>query len=540
MYRRWLSCVLVIVAASPAVVRAADDDRSTPPTVVVRVRSVDTVIDNVKQIVALAGRENMAQQIEALIKTKIGENGIEGIDLKRPFGGYARMGKDFGDVVGAIMVPIADEKAFLSLLENLSPNVSKDKTGLYTVQTPAPVPVYLRFAHKYVYISVLNPQALDSKNLIAPPSVFPSGQRAALSATFRLDQIPDIAKAIATNQFETELSKARDKQQAGETEKQRAFRLTALKQITEDFKSVLDDGAELQLEFDIDKNSGELTVKAGLSGKADSKLAKKISDLGKSTSLFAGLAGPNTAVQMLLHFTPAAAIRKALAEVIEEGKAKALTSIQDEGKRKDAERLIMALAPTLEAADVDAAFTVNRPDQSKYYNVIAAVKLREGNNLAKTLRELVATLLKDIPETERAKIKLGAESAGSIQIDRLDVQSKYDEKARAVLGDNPLYVAFRDDALFLAVGEGALGALKTAVVAAPAVAPPFQLSVSAARLAKLLTAAGGPEVSFPGSDGGNVTLAIEGGTSLRLRLSAQLSVVQFFSNIANRKANLDD
>jgi hypothetical protein len=538
MYRRWLSCVLVILAAAPTVARAADDDKSAPPTLVVRVRSVDTVIDNVKQIVTMAGKEDLAPQIEGLIKSKIGPNGIDGIDLKRPLGGYARMGSDFSDVMGAVMIPIADEKAFLSLLENLTLNATKDKTGLYTVKTPAPVPVYFRFAHKYVYVSALNLEALDPKNLMPPSKVFPSDEKAALSAAFRLDQIPDAVKLIATFQFEKELAKARDKNQPGETEKQREFRMEALKQIAVDFKSVLDDGAELSLDLDINKNSGALTVNAGLSGKSNSKLAKKITDLGKSTSLFAGLGGSNTAVQMLLHFMPADAIRKGFAEVIEEGKAKALAAVQDEGKRKDAERLIKALAPTLEAADIDAAFTLNRPEKSRHYNVIAAVKLTEGNHLAKTLHELVSGLLKDIPEAERAKIKLDAESAGSIKIHRLDIQEKYDEKARAVLGNNPLYVAFRDDALFLAVGEGALSALKKAVAAPPAVAPPFQLTVSVARLAKLLTTAGGPDVSFPGTDPGNVTLSIEGGSSLRLRLNAQLSVVQFFSNIANSKAGL--
>jgi hypothetical protein len=539
MYRRWLSFVLGIGAAGPTVVRASDDDKSAPPTLVVRVRSVETVIENVKQIVTLAGKEDLAPQIEGLIKSKIGPNGIEGIDLKRPFGGYAQISPDFG-ASGAVMVPLADEKTFLSLLENLSLEVTKDKTGLYTVKTPAPVPVHFRFAHKYVYVSALNPQALDPKNLIDPAKVFPREQKEALSASVRLDQVPDTVKRIATLQLENELAKARDKKQRGETEKQREFRMEALKQIAEDFKLVLDDGAELSLEFNISKNTGALGVNARLSGKSNSKLAKKISDLGKSTSLFAGLAGPNTAVQMLLHFVPAEAIRKGFAEVIEEGKTKALAGIQDEGKRKDAERLIKALTPTLESADIDAAFTLNRPEKSKHYNVIAAVKLTEGNNLAKTLHELVSGLLKDIPEAERAKIKLDAESAGSIKIHRLDIQEKYDEKARAVFGDNPLYLAFRDDALFVAAGEDALAALKKALAAAPAVAPPFQLNVSVARLAKLLTTAGGPDVSFPGTDPGNVTLSIEGGSSLRLRLSAQLSVVQFFSNIANSKAGLQN
>jgi hypothetical protein len=540
MYRRWLSCVLVILAAGPTMARASDDDKPAPPTLVVCVRSVETVIDNVKQIVALAGQENLATQIEGVIKSRIGPNGIEGIDLKRPFGGYIGSARDLGDVNGALMIPIADEKAFLTLLENLNLTVTKDKTGLYTVKNPTPVDFYVRFAHKYAYVTAHNLDALDPAKLIAPSKVFSAAQKEALSVIFRINQVPDAVKKLALHQFEEVLAKVRDEKQPGQSEKLRKLAAQGLNQIAEDFKSVLDDGAELKLEFDINKTSGELIVNAGLSGQGNSRLAKKISDLGKSTSLFAGLAGPDTAVQMLLHFAAADAMRKGLADVIEEGNAKARAAIQDEAKRRDAERLIKALAPTLESADIDAAFTVNRPEKSKHYNVIAAVKLTEGNKLATTLHDLVSGLLKEIPEAERAKIKLDAESAGSIKIHRLAIQEKYDEKARAVFGDNPLYVAFRDDALFLAVGEDALAALKKALAAPPAVAPPFQLNVSVARLAKLLTTAGGPDVSFPGTDPGNVTLSVEGGSALRLRLSVQLSVVQFFSNIANSKAGLQN
>jgi hypothetical protein len=537
MYRRWLSGMLMVLAATASVVRAGDG-KAAPPTIVVRVRSLEAVIDNVKRIVSLAGRENQATQIEELIKTKIGPNGIEGIDLKRPFGGYAEISPDIG-ASGAFMLPIADEKTFLSFLDNLPLEITKDKTGLYTVKTPGPVPVLFRFAHKYMYVSALNPQALDPKNLIPPDKVFTGEQKEALTARVRLDQVPDPFKQIATIQFENVLAKVRDREQPGLTEKVRALSKETLKQIAEDFKSVLDDGAEITLSVDIDKDAGELSVNAALAGKSGSKLARKIADLGQSTSLFAGLAGPNTAVQMLVHFVPAEALRKAFAAVIEEGKAKAL-AIPDEAKRKDAERLIKALTPTLESADIDAAFTLNRPEKAQHYNVIAAVKLTQGDDLAKTLQELVSSHLKDIPENQRDKIKLDADSAGSVKIHRLDVQDSYDKNARAVFGANPLYLAFRNDALFLAAGEDALGALKKAIGAAAAPAPPLQLNVSVARLAKLLTIAGGPNVSFPGTDPGNVMLSIEGGSSLRLRLRTQLSVVQFFANVANAKAGLQD
>src|ERR1700680_1615630 len=98
---------------------------ATPPTVVVRINSIDSLIDHVKCLTGLAGQKDAARQIEGLIKTKIGEKGLEGVDSGRPFGFYGRIGKELDDFSGAILVPISDEKAFINLLKSLNLQVVK-------------------------------------------------------------------------------------------------------------------------------------------------------------------------------------------------------------------------------------------------------------------------------------------------------------------------------------------------------------------------------------------------------------------------------
>src|SRR5262245_44799656 len=137
---------LVLVVLAPLAARAGGEDR---PAAVVRFRSLDALVDNVKLIVTLAGNEGLAQQVEGLIKAKIGAQGLEGIDPARPFGAYARFGKGLEDIGGAVLIPIASEKAFLTLLDNLDVRATKEKNDIYKLQTPAPVEVYLRFANRY-------------------------------------------------------------------------------------------------------------------------------------------------------------------------------------------------------------------------------------------------------------------------------------------------------------------------------------------------------------------------------------------------------
>jgi len=539
MLRRWLSPLAILcVVALPSLARAQD---ASPPTSVVRVRSLEAVIDNIKMVVALAGKENVAEQIEGLIKTKIGADGLVGIDPKRPFGGYVRLSKDLEVPAGAVMIPIADEKAFLGLLENLTLKVTKDKKGIYSVSLKPAVPVDIafRFANKYAYVTALNLEALEPGNLVPPEKIF-SANMPALSASVRLDQVPNAAKLIAVSVVEQKLEEEQNKRQPGETDKQRELRVQILKKVATQIRDVLEDGSELSVALDVSKKAGAVTADIRLSAMSKSNLAETIQKLGKTPSLFAGLAGADSAAHGLIHFIPAEDIRKALAGVVDEAMDKALASIQDEAKRKQAESLAKALAPTLRAGEIDVAFNLAGPGKNKNYNLIVAGKVKEGNHLGKTVRALVEDLLKSIPPAEAEKIKLDADAVGDIKIHRVEIQSAFDPKARAVFGDNPIYVAFRDDAVFLALGEGALPALKKGLTAKPGEASPLaNFEVSLARIAPLLAKTDEQkeivEKAFKDGEPGTVSVRLQGGADLRLSLSARLSVLQVLAQLLVRE-----
>ena len=88
MFRKWASLFFLIVMVAP--VTAGD---APPPAIVVRVKSIDAVVDNFKLLASIAGREEAAAQIEGLIKTQVGDKGLSGIDMAKPFGAYARLGE---------------------------------------------------------------------------------------------------------------------------------------------------------------------------------------------------------------------------------------------------------------------------------------------------------------------------------------------------------------------------------------------------------------------------------------------------------------
>src|SRR5262249_40431569 len=138
--------------------------------------------------------------------------------------------------------------------------------------------------------------------------------------------------------------------------------------------------------------------------------------------------------------------------------------------------------PTFKSGELDLALCLRGPGASDRYTLVGGVKLKEGEKLAKTLRDLIQTL----PEGERAKIKLDRDKAGGTAIHELDVSKGFDEKARAMFGEESLYVAFRPDAAYFALGQDGLKAITEALTAPKAATAPLRLDLSLNRLAVVM------------------------------------------------------
>jgi len=523
---------LVLVVLAPLAARAGGEDR---PAAVVRFRSLDALVDNVKLIVTLAGNEGLAQQVEGLIKAKIGAQGLEGIDPARPFGAYARFGKGLEDIGGAVLIPIASEKAFLTLLDNLDVRATKEKNDIYKLQTPAPVEVYLRFANRYAYVTALNPTWLEGK--LADPEQVLGKDSATFSATIRLDEVPEGAKQLAIAQLERGLQSAA-KTLPNETPGQQAVRTAAAKEFTNTVVGVLKEGGDVKLAVDVSGKTKELSATVSLTPKPGTPLAQTIQKLGQGSSQFGKLRGANAAFRGLTHVVLPDDVKAGFSKLLDEGAAEGLAKIQDAGKRQQAQQLMDVLMPSLKAGELDGCVQLLGPTGDQKYAALVAIKVKDGVKLGAKLREMVEEALKQVPEAQRALVKLDHASAGSIKIHRLDLPPDQNpvRDLQKTFGETSLYVAFRDDAAFLALGQDSLQILKDAIGAAATGPSPLLLyEVDFARLVPIIAPTEDKRVAarniFRDAQDGMARLSLEGGAALRLSISTRLPVVQFLSQI---------
>jgi hypothetical protein len=528
--------------AVPTPARPADAESSNP-TIVVRIQSIDALLADGKYLAELGGKGEQAKQWDQMVKALFDAKKLDGLDTKRPLYVYGAISPNGFDSAGVALIPITDEKAVLDTLERFNVPAKKDDDGVYTVKLQnAPVDAYIRFAHKYAYVTARDKSIIDKDKLLPPAKLLAEGQGGTVFALVRLDRMPPAVKEIAINQIELKLGEAQEQKPPGESDAQHEFKVQALKTVARQITAVVNEGGDLTVRFEVDRKANDLIAEVTLAGKPGSKLATGIAELGRSKSLFGGLSGSDVATNLLIHGAMPDDLRKAFAPVIDEGIRMALEKERDEAKRAEAAKLLKALTPSLKSGELDLAFRLLGPDKDEHFTVVAAVKLTEGEAFDKAVRNLV----KILPEADRAKISLDAETIGEVKVHRLNGQKDYDEKARKLFGESPAYVAIRDDALFLAAGPEGLTALKEVLATKPQPAPQIQLDVSVSGVILALAvdknnkqvqeAAKVVRQNFSGENKGNdkVHVNLQGGQALKLRLMMKADAVKLLALLGTR------
>ena len=534
MQRRLVPLTLLgLLLLMPALARTAEEKaaKSKKPAVILRIAPLDKLIADAHYLVEMAGQAEMAKQLDATIKSKIGDKGLEGIDTKKALGAYGWIGPAGIDSQIVVLAPIADKKAFLDLLDRLNVKVEEGQDGLYTAShEKLLVPVYFRFANQYVYVTAQDKDALAKDKLLAPAVVLPAEETGAMAMTVNVDQIPENLKELALGNMDNQLAAAKEKQVPKETELQKKFRTALIDEVGTRIKSLIKDGGEVKLNLNVDSKASNLSLSLSVAGKAGSPLADSIKNLGQTRSLSASVIGSNSAMNGVLTVSLPAKLRELLGPVIEEGEKKAVEKEQDKAKREALSALLKALEPTLKSAELDVAADLRGPGDNGRYFAVAAIKVKDGAAVEKTIRQVIGGL----PADQRKAISFDVEKAGSVSIHRI-TPDKTDEQTRQLFGDNPaVYFAVREDALLVALGDKGLGALKEALTAEPKASKVMEIQMAMSRLAPLMAKdnKSAPEIAKEvfgkAKDGDKIRITLEGGDALKLRLGMKAQLLEFF------------
>ena len=520
--------VAAVLAAAPARAPAAD----TEPTLVVRARSLESLAEDVKYLGGLFGQQDAVQGLDAKLRQ------LSGFDLKKPFGAYAYVSPGIVDSSFAALVPVTGEKDLLDQLAAFGHKPDKDNDGVYTLAVPpVPFPLHFRFAHGYAYVTVRDKETLAKDKLIPPAKLFPAGQSELLVVSLRFDHIPDMVRQIVLSQMDLRLPEFLEQKQPDETDAQHRLRAAVMKEVAGGVAALIRECRELRLHLDLDRKAHNVALQLSVEGARDTELAKTIAGLGKVPSPFAGLAGKGAAASYGLNLTVPESVAKALHAALNEGVQKELERIQDPAQKALLTRLVQSVEPTLKAGRLQVGAALHGPSAGGKFTGVVGARVQDGPGIEKALRDALKVLR---PE-ERELIQLDHTKLGATNVHRLTLPKREikAEFARA-FGEGPVYAALSAEAVYMAVGENALDALKQALALKPAAAPMAHAELAIARVAPLMDDAGtdgfakAAQKVFQGADKDNdrIRLSLEGGPVLKWRLEAKTALLKFFYELA--------
>jgi hypothetical protein len=513
---------LLLLTAAPAPVLAApvdDKPAKDAPGLIVRIKSIDGLLSDFDYLAKIAGKEEEAKQARKMLENRIGKDGLAGFDTKRPMGFYGTVGPAVVDSTAVAMIPVADEKAVLSLLENLNAKAEKGDDDVYVVQPEGSrVPVYFRFANEYAYVTAQNKASIDKDKLVDPAKFFPKGETAILMVAGRIDQIP---AGLKNNVLSLVEDRVKDHKVGGETAAQKELLSQLVNESVQLLASVTKEGQALELKVDLNRKTEELVVELSLTGAEDSKLAGTIKKFGELQSVFGGLKSKDSAASGL--------IRVSLPEKIREAAVKAVDEAINSKLEGDVAKAAAAFEPTIKAGQLDVAFDLRGPSADNLYTIVAGIKVEDGDVVEKLNRKVIANL----PESEKKKIKLDVAKVGDVAIHQIDVSDSFDAEAKALFGDKPAYVAYRKDAILVALGADGLNAIKDTIGMKPAKGKAVSFEASFSRLAPLMERENpgatkiAEEVFGKLKDADRIRFTLEGGGSVKLHFSAKAELIKF-------------
>lgn len=523
----WLACFMMI--GGPAAL-PAEDVKPAEPTLIIRVAATDTLLANAKYFARLVGQENVAEQLDGIIGAWAGPAGLagSGVDVKRPFYAYAVAAAETQESPVAVLVPIADEDAFLKFLDSFPIKVVRGDDPFYAIEYPnQPVRIYFRFAKGYAYVTAMKRGHIELDQLIPPEKLAAADPTTAVGVSLRLDRIPDMTKQMLLGQVELRLADIKDRKSDGESKEKVEARRRGFDAAAEALKRLLSEGRSIELNLNIDREKDTFGLQASLDGKPNTLMTTVIRALAGGKSHFKP--APGSALHVGLNVAVPDALRGLLGFAVDGLARDAIAKESDPDKRELAQKVAKAVGPTLKAGQIDLHVVAGASSENRM-NVLAALGVRDGKSIEGVVKDLVGQL----PERDRGKIHIDDATIDGLNLHRIAVESNgLDSNARRLLGtDVNLWAGFRPTALMIGLGSDASTTVSGLTTVEQAErGPAIVIEGSIARLAALDPKAGKvAESAFGGLPGAGdgFRLSLEGGDKLQLNLRFQGRAVRFF------------
>lgn len=423
---------------------------------VVRIKSIDNLLDSVAYMVGAAGFRNFVPAIT------LGAGAfLEGFDTERPLGGYLTM--DEGTPVFVGFLPVEDLGDVIDMLENNGVEIEQDGDD-YILITPTGEELVIRGKGKWAFISA-NAEML--KDLPEDPSKLVSDipDEYGFAVRAYIQRIPADLRSKAIEWMEEAFEETYRNLPDGIGELQRKMNESSLDQLAD----MIQQSDEITIGFAADKKGKKLYGEFSFTAVKGSELAKQLTAGKGATTEFASFLTMKDAAAT---FNAASKVGKADA-----ANAKATfgaikdqigTLLKEDGNLSEEDAklveglvgdLVDVLLATLDSGKMDMGGAAIVDDSG--LNLVAGAHITDAKKIEAAVKKIVGAKGDQLPP--QIEIKLDAETYKGVTFHTVS-GSIPEKEAHAILGETTtLVVGISQDKVFVGFGSDPIDKVKTAI-----------------------------------------------------------------------------
>lgn len=424
------------------------------PSVVLGIRSVDSLLDDAEFVGEKAGQPGVREQAEGLIQGLTQGKGLAGLDRTKPLGAWSDIGEDGPKPGPVIFLPVSDSDAFLELLKTFAPDL-EENDGVLTMTLNGQT-IEGRIHDDYFFAS---PQPGALEELYVPAEIINEDYDVAIDVN--IADIPEPLKAqfLAITESQGRMNLENGPQPASEAEAAgREFGFEAALAI---MKGLVNDGESITIGVDIDSETGLASVDLGFVAKEGTELAASMQSFGELKPAFAA-AVPEDSPFAIVISHPTAGILPQLESVFEQiGKAAEAEIDEDASLPSDearqvardaANQFLEIIKATASSGELHSAMFLDEGENNTI-SMTGATHLATTENIPGLLEKLA----EDTNTDDEKVIQLNVQKYKGANIHAIEPKTA---ESVEMFGDGPAHLAVAKNVVVAGLGIDSLEAIK--------------------------------------------------------------------------------
>jgi hypothetical protein len=487
---------------APAAAPASTGEIKT--VAVVGATSYENLIGDINFAGSLADRPELGQMLQGMIAMFTQGKGLDGIDQSKPWGVILQTdGQNFLPV-GCIAV--TDINKVFDIVRGFGAQITDTAGGAKQIALPGGQTLFVKEAGGWAYLG----QSENALNHLPADPVAALSEIVAdydLGAQVSVQNIPEQSRQMLVNAMKSGMEDGLKKKDDESDEEYAARRKVAEAQV-EQIEATVNETDEVVVGWALDAKEQKTFFDFTMTFLPGSKMAKQVAGYGTPKTNFAGFFQPEAAAT--LSFASQAdpetiqqnieqmrvtmdTMRKQAEKAIDEE-----DDIPDEETRTAVKAALAdfmdAFQATMESGQMDGAAALHLGVDK--LTLVAGAQIKDPAKFESGLKKLAAIAEK---EPEFNGVQWNAVTHEGVSFHTLAVPvPEHEEEARKMFGEKvDVAIGIGSEAVYVAVGQGHLEAVKTAINASKAEpnkeVPPFEFSASLAQIMEVVAANAKPE-----------------------------------------------